>query len=168
MIRVSDRNDSRSFRFDTANADWKPFVTDGCFYRILDVDVPARTAEMLVKFTPGGRCLMHRHAAAVKTLVLEGDLHLFEPTAEGEVHTVKPAGSFSSGAGGEIHVEGAEEREVIVYFSMRSETDVIYEILDRDLKLKRAITVQDFHDDWQNWARCAHVAEASDMRRGAV
>ena len=151
MIRMSEGKDVGGFRFDTSAVDWKPFVTDGCFYRILDVDVPARTAEMLVKFTPGGRCLYHRHVAAVKALVLEGELHLFEPTPQGEVHTVKPAGSFSAGAGGEVHIEGAEEKEVIVYFSMRSETDVVYETLNPDLSLLRSITVQDFHRDWQNW-----------------
>ena len=151
MICMGAKSDIESFRFDTSNTDWKPFVTDGCFYRILDVNVPARTAEMLVKFEPHGRCLYHRHAAAVKTLVLEGDLHLYEPTPTGEVHSVKPAGSFSTGAGGEIHIEGAEEKAVIVYFSMESKTDVIYELLDKDLNLKRAITVQDFADDWKNW-----------------
>jgi quercetin dioxygenase-like cupin family protein len=151
MIQMSKKDDGASFRFDTSNVDWKPFVTEGCFYRILHVDVPARTAEMLVKFTPKGRCLYHRHAAAAQTLVLEGDLHLFEPTAGGEVHTVKPAGSFSTGAGGEVHIEGAEEKEVIVYFSMRSETDVIYETLDENLNLVRSITVQDFARDWQRW-----------------
>jgi hypothetical protein len=155
MIQTSDRTGAESFRFDTSKLDWKPFVTEGCFYRILDVNVPARTAEMLVKFTPGGRCLYHRHVAAVKTLVLEGDLHLFEPAAGGETHTVKPAGSFSTGSGGEIHVEGAEEKEVVVYFSMQSATDVIYEILDSDLRLKRAITVQDFADDLKNWSPAA-------------
>ncbi len=151
MICMGAKSDIESFRFDTSNTDWKPFVTDGCFYRILDVNVPARTAEMLVKFEPHGRCLYHRHAAAVKTLVLEGDLHLYEPTPTGEVHSVKPAGSFSTGAGGEIHIEGAEEKAVIVYFAMESKTDVIYELLDKDLNLKRAITVQDFADDWKNW-----------------
>ena len=152
MIRTSDGQGRESFRFDTSTVDWKPFVTEGCFYRILDVNVPERTAEMLVKFTPGGRCAYHRHTAAVKTLVLEGDLHLFEPTPQGEVHTVKPAGSFSTGAGGEVHVEGAEEQAVVVYFSMQTKTDVIYEILDRELNLRRAVTVQDFYDDWKNWA----------------
>lgn len=144
---------SEGFRFDTTNVDWKPFVTDGCFYRILDVDVPARTAEMLVKFEANGRCLYHRHVAAVKTLVLEGDLHLYEPGPDGETHVVKPAGSFSSGAGGEIHIEGAEEKPVVVYFSMKSEGDVVYETLDEKLNLTHSITIQDFHRDWQNWTR---------------
>jgi hypothetical protein len=151
MIRMDSQNAAGTFRFDTSGVDWKPFVTDGCFYRILDVNVPARSAEMLVKFTPGGRCLYHRHVAAVKTLVLEGDLHLFEPSPHSEIHTVKPAGSFSVGVGGEVHIEGAEEKEVIVYFSMQSATDVVYETLNPDLGLMRSITVQDFHRDWQNW-----------------
>jgi quercetin dioxygenase-like cupin family protein len=151
MIQLGAHGRSDGFRFDTSRADWKPFVTEGCLYRILDVNVPAGTAEMLVKFEPHGRCLYHRHQAAVKTLVLEGELHLYEPTPEGEVHSIKPAGSFSMGAGGEVHIEGAEDQPCIVYFSMSTKTDVIYEILDRDLNLKRAITVQDFHDDWQQW-----------------
>lgn len=155
MIEMGDRE---SFKFDTSKVDWKPFVTEGCFYRILDVNVPARTAEMLVKFTPNGRCLYHRHAAAVKTLVLEGDLHLFEPTPQGELHTVKPAGSFSAGAGGEVHIEGAAEKEVVVYFAMRSDQDVIYEILDEKLNLRRAVTVQDFDREWKNWERKAGAA----------
>jgi hypothetical protein len=71
------------------------------------------------------------------------------------VHTVKPAGSFSTGAGGEVHIEGAEEKKVIAYFSMQSDTDVVYETLNPDLSLLRSITVQDFHRDWQNWSEGA-------------
>jgi quercetin dioxygenase-like cupin family protein len=152
MIRMGRDDGAGIFRFDTGGTDWKPFITNGCFYRILDVNVPARSAEMLVKFTPGGRCLHHRHVAAVKTLVLEGDLHLFEPTVGGEIHTIKPAGSFSVGTGGEVHIEGAEEKEVIVYFSMQSATDVVYETLNPDLSLMRSITVQDFARDFERWS----------------
>jgi len=153
MIEMGGTKATDAFRFDTGSVDWKPFVTDGCFYRILDVNVPARTAEMLVKFEPNGRCLYHRHVAAVKTLVLEGDLHLYEPGPNGETHTVKPAGSFSTGAGGEVHIEGATDKPVIVYFSMRSDTDIVYETLNEDLSLLRSISVQDFARDWANWKK---------------
>lgn len=51
------------FHFDTTNVEWKPFVTEGCYYRILHVDVPARTADMIVKFESNARCLHHRHVA---------------------------------------------------------------------------------------------------------
>jgi hypothetical protein len=31
--------------------------SEGCYYRILDVNVSARTADMIVKFEPNARCL---------------------------------------------------------------------------------------------------------------
>jgi hypothetical protein len=61
----------------------KPIIKFDVSRGILDTNVPARSAERLVKCTPGGRCLYNRHVAAIRTLVLEGDLHLFEPTASG-------------------------------------------------------------------------------------
>ncbi|MBL6749069.1 MAG: DUF4437 domain-containing protein [Nevskia sp.] len=142
----------RRFRYDGTAVEWKPFITEGCFYRILHVDVPARTAEMLVKFTSGGMCMYHRHVAVVSTMVLEGELRIHEQTAQGEVLKVKPAGSYSVGGKGEIHIEGGGEEGAIVYFNMRTDEDVIYETLDKDLKLLRSITVADFDRDWrQSW-----------------
>jgi hypothetical protein len=48
-LRGSEMNDSTSaehapsdpanFRFDTKNIEWTDFVTEGCYYRILDVNV---------------------------------------------------------------------------------------------------------------------------------
>ena len=84
-----------AFRFDTKHIEWKDFLTEGCYYRILDVNIPAHSADMLVKFEPGSRCLFHRHVAATTTLVLEGSLHIFDQTANGVVEKVKRAGSFS-------------------------------------------------------------------------
>ena len=151
MIDGSDKSGTESFRFDTGKLDWKPFVTEGCFYRILDVNVPARTADMLVKFEPGARCLHHRHVAKTMSLVLEGELHVIEKTAEGEKHSVKYAGTFSSGATDEVHVEGGGDGGVVVYFSMRGDTDHIYDFVDENGTVKRAISIQDFHRDWQDW-----------------
>jgi quercetin dioxygenase-like cupin family protein len=143
---------AKAFRFDTSTIEWKNFLTEGCYYRILDVNVAARTAEMLVKFDPGARCLNHRHVATTMSLVLEGELHVIEKTPAGEKRSVKPAGTFSSGATDEIHIEGGGDDGVVVYFSMRGETDRVYDLLEDDLKLKRAITIHDFHHDWQNWS----------------
>jgi len=142
-----------NFRFDTKNIEWKDFLTEGCYYRILDVNVAAHTADMLVKFDPGSRCLFHRHVAATTTLVLEGSLHVFEQTANGAVEKIKPAGSFSSGAENEIHIEGGGDDGVVVYFSMRGKDDHIYDLLNPDFSLRRAITVQDFARDWEYWSK---------------
>lgn len=142
----------RMFRFDSSAVEWKKFLTEGCYYRILDVNVPARTADMLVKFEPGARCLHHRHVATTMSLVLEGALHVIEKTPGGEKESVKPAGTFSAGSTNEVHVEGGGDDGVVVYFSMRGDSDHIYDFVDENMNLKRAITIQDFDRDFQNWS----------------
>lgn len=141
-----------SFRFDTSNVEWRPFLTEGCYYRILNVDLDQKSADMLVKFEPHCQCLFHRHAATVSTLVLEGELRIREQVGDGERVKVKPAGNYSCGAEGEIHIEGGGDDGAIIFFGMRTDTDVIYELLNDKLELRRAITVADFHRDWvESW-----------------
>jgi len=142
------------FRFDTRDVDWKDFITAGCYYKLLDVNVGARTADMIVKFDPGARCMYHRHVAPCTSLVLEGELHIIDQTSSGEkLRVIKPAGTFTSGVEDDLHVEGGGENGVIVYFSMRGSSDRIYDLLDSNLNLKRAITIHDFAKDLQHWAR---------------
>jgi hypothetical protein len=142
------------FSFDTSNIEWKEFVTEGCYYRLLDVNVPARTADMIVKFEPNARCLNHRHVARTMSFVLEGELHVVEKTADGKTRTtVKPAGTFSADATNEVHVEGVGAQCVVVYFSMRGDTDHIYDFVNDDMSLRRKITIQDFDRDFQNWSK---------------
>lgn len=144
------RTSQSDFRFDTRDIDWKKFVTDGTYYKLLHVDVERRSADMIVKFDPGARCLPHRHVAATTSLVLEGELHVHENTAAGEVVQVKPAGTYSPGATDEVHIEGGGDEGVVVYFSMRGESDVIYELVDPDtLQATRSITIQDFARDFE-------------------
>ena len=137
------------FRYDSASVDWSDFFTPGTFYRILNVDLAARTADMLVKFEPRSQCMYHRHAATTQTLVLQGELRVREQIDGREVLKVKPAGSFSVGGYGEVHIEGSGEEEAIIFFGMRTDTDVIYELLNDDLSLRRAVTVADFDRDWR-------------------
>jgi hypothetical protein len=60
---------------------------------------------------------------------------------------IKPAGSFSSAAENEIHIEGDDDAGVVVYFSMRGKDDHTYDLLNPDFSLRRAITVQDVAKD---------------------
>lgn len=107
---------------------------------------------MLVKFEPDSQCMYHRHAACTSTLILEGELRVREQTEGAELVKVKPAGSYSVGGEGEIHIEGSGPSQAIIFFSMRSDTEVIYELLNEDLSLKRAVTVADFDRDWrEHW-----------------
>jgi hypothetical protein len=142
------------FHFDTTHVEWKSFVTEGCYYRILDVNAPARTADMIVKFEPNARCLNHRHVARTMSFVLEGELHVIERTADGQTRkTVKPAGTFSADATNEVHVEGGGEQGVVVYFSMRGDSDHIYDFMNDYMTLRREISIQDFDRDFRNWSK---------------
>lgn len=138
-----------AFAYDVSRVRWHKFFTPRTYYRILHVDPVARTADMLVRFAPHGKCMYHRHAAVVSTLVLAGELRVREQVDGGEVLKIKPAGSYSHGGVGEVHIEGSGDEDAIIFFGMRSDTDVIYEFLNDDLSLKRAVTVQDFHRDWR-------------------
>ncbi len=136
--------------FGDSAIEWRPFITQGCFYKLLHVDVAARQTDMLVKFEANSECMYHRHAATTTTLVLEGELRVREQTPDGEVLKVKPAGSYSTGGEGEVHIEGSGDEPAIIFFSMRTDTDVIYELLNPDLSLRKAITVDDFDRDWRD------------------
>lgn len=142
----------KGFSYDADSVEWHEFFTPGTFYRILNVDLAARTADMLVKFEPRSQCMYHRHAACTSTLVLEGELRVREQVDGGEVLKVKTAGSYSHGGEGEVHIEGSGDEQAIIFFGMRSDTDVIYELLDENLALRRAVTVADFDRDWrEHW-----------------
>lgn len=149
MSSNNSQGQLQNFRFDTSDVEWKNFVTEGVYFKVLNVNVAARTVDLLAKFEPGKQCLYHRHVAQTISLVLEGELHIVEKTAEGDILKVKPAGTFSSGAVDEIHIEGGGPEGVIVYFSMRGSSERIYDLLNEDLTLMQSITVHDFAKDWE-------------------
>jgi hypothetical protein len=147
--RTADPAASKRFSFDADTVEWRAFFTPGTFYRILSVDLDKKQADMLVKFEPDSQCMYHRHAACTSTLVLEGELRVREQLEGREVIKVKPAGSYSIGGEGEIHIEGSGGEQAVIFFGMRSDSDVIYELLNEDLSLRRAVTVADFDRDWR-------------------
>lgn len=132
--------------------DWKRFVTEGCRYRILDVNCAQHSAQMLMWFAPQARCVFHRHLATVSTFVLQGELRVWEQTPQGEVLKLKPAGSFSVGGKDEIHIEGGGAQGAVIYYHMQADAPVVYQILNPDLQLRRSISVEDFERDWrESW-----------------
>lgn len=142
----------QAFQYDASAVDWREFITDGCYYKLLNVDLESRQADMLVKFEPNSQCMYHRHAATTTTLVLEGELRVREQTESGEVIKIKPAGSYSIGGEGGIHIEGSGDEQAVIFFSMRTTGDVICELLNPDRILRKRITVADFERDWhEKW-----------------
>ncbi|MSP43025.1 MAG: DUF4437 domain-containing protein [Alphaproteobacteria bacterium] len=141
-----------AYMYDTSNVDWRVFITVGTYYKVLNVDLDAGQADMIVKFDPNAQCMYHRHTATVTTLVLEGEHHVYDVQGDERVLKIKPAGSYSVGGEGELHIEGAGDETLILFFSMRTKGDVIYELLNDDLTLAKSITVAEFYRDWkEHW-----------------
>ena len=104
---------------------------------------------MIVKFEPNSQCMHHRHVATTTTMVLEGELVVRETVDGEEKIKIKPAGSYSIGGEGEVHIEGSGQKQAIIFFSMKTDSDIIYELLNPDLSLKKAITLTEFEEDWK-------------------
>jgi hypothetical protein len=134
------------YRLDGRDVEWHAFGEyTGFEYTLLDVNVEKRTVEMVFRFEPNQNCFNHRHVSPSVSLVLEGEHHIFEQDGRGgTVRQVRPAGTFAIGLGGDIHIEGGGDSGATVYFSMRGDSDHIYDILDEDLKTVREVSIQDF------------------------
>jgi len=116
--------------FDDSNITWRTVEGfEHAAYHILSVDEKARIVDLLFKFAANERIALHRHAAAYRTLVLQGELRIYWP--DGTLKEVRPVGSYVAGqAGGEPHTEGGGDQDVIVYFTNRDIDGPVYELLD--------------------------------------
>lgn len=135
--------------FDESNIKW--YVLDGidhAWYHVCEVDPEARIVDVLLKFEANERVVLHRHHAAYRTLVLQGELRIY--AANGSLMEVRPVGSYvSKPAGGVPHTEGGGDQDAIVFFSNRGSDGVIYEILDEDLNTLATLGLQDFMGLWK-------------------
>ncbi len=130
--------------FDERNIEWR--TIDGLehiAYYIYDVDEKGRIVDLLFKFAANQQIVLHRHKAAYRTLVLQGELRIYR--ANGELIEVRPVGSYvMKEAGGEPHREGGGDQDTIVFFSNRNVGDVVYEILDDDLNIVTTFGMAEF------------------------
>ena len=100
-------------RFDLSEVDWTHMEGGPEFDYPVEFDVAVLgsqpdhgTLDLLVRFAPNSHCHFHRHVATTRTLVLQGEHHVFDVGSNGEtVHKIKPAGTYSQSPAGEIHME---------------------------------------------------------------
>ena len=130
--------------FDDSNIMWNQLEgIDHVWYHVCDVDEDAKIVDVLLKFSANQKIVLHRHHADYRTLVLQGELRIYEP--DGSVKEVRPVGSyiFTKG-GGTPHTEGGGEVDVVVFFSNRGTDGTIYEILDDELNTLATLGLHDF------------------------
>ncbi|MCJ2033883.1 cupin domain-containing protein [Methylobacterium sp. J-068] len=130
--------------FDDRNITWRTVEGfEHAAYHILNIDEEARIVDLLFKFAANERIALHRHGAAYRTLVLQGELRIYRP--DGTLKEVRAVGSYVAGqAGGESHTEGGGDQDVIVYFTNRDIDGAVYELLDESQTVVATFGIPEF------------------------
>ena len=136
-------------QFDDKTLLWQTLGSFEHFqYSILDIDENHNTIDVIFKFAAHQQIVLHRHKALNKMLVIQGEHRLY--TTDGQLKEIRPTGRYtSSPASEEPHREGGGNIDAIVLFSIRSEDELLYEILDDDLQIIATLTKTDLANLYQ-------------------
>ena len=116
--------EATSFAFDDRNMRWYKLGDFEHFvFAMLDVDVPGKIVDFVLKFPAHEQIFLHRHLALTNTLVVNGEHRLYEPN--GVLKEVCPTGSYTSTPPGEPHREGAGDGGGVVFYSVRGKDGVL-------------------------------------------
>ena len=122
-------------------------------YTILGYDLGAGTLDMAVRWgDDGGHCPIHRHTATTTVLVLDGEQHLWDLKPDGTrgEHKVRKAGDYALTVADALpHLECGGAEGGIAFFSNHSDSGLLYELLDEDMKVVADVTMQVLIDDWK-------------------
>ena len=130
-------------QFDEQNIQWRELEGfKHMMVSIFFVDEARNRVDFLIKFDPNEKVLLHRHLADTNTFVIEGDHVIYEP--DGSVREVRPVGQYTFGTGRDAHDEGGGPNGCILYYSVRGETDALFDMLDANLNAVAALHTADF------------------------
>lgn len=134
------------FQFDDRNIHWHKLANFDYFVvSVLDIDKKNKIVDVLIKFEPHQQIVLHRHKAQNNTLVIQGEHRLYEP--DGALKEVRPVGSYTcSPAKPEPHRECGGDEGAVVFFSIRGNEGVLYEVLDDQQNLIGTLSFNDFID----------------------
>jgi hypothetical protein len=132
-----------AYGFDDHNIRWyKLGDFENFVFAMLDVDVPRKIVDFILKFPPNQQIFLHRHLALTNTLVVQGEHRLYEPN--GALKEVRRVGSYTSTPPGEPHREGAGDGGGVVFYSVRGKDGTLFEVLDDELKVIGTLSIDDF------------------------
>jgi hypothetical protein len=131
------------YQFDDRNIQWREL---GDFKHLVAsiffVDEEKNIVDFIIKFDPNEKVLLHRHLAATNTFVVEGEHRIYEP--DGQLREVRPVGRYTFSTGGDAHNEGGGPNGGIVYYTVRGQTDALFDMLDADLNVVATLRTGDF------------------------
>lgn len=116
-------------RFDDRNVSWIPFAgMDGVAAAIFHVDDDKNSVDFLIRFDPNTKSVVHHHLGVTQTFVIEGDHVIYEP--DGTVRESRPTGQYNAGLGGDPHDEGGGPNGAVIFYSVRADSDALFEVHD--------------------------------------
>ena len=132
-----------SYRFDDRNMQWRALGDFEHFVVfIFSVDEARNIADFIIKFEPSKQIFLHRHLALTNTFVVDGEHIIYE--ADGKVRDVRPVGRYTSSQPGDAHKEGGGAHGCVLHYSVRGESDALFDVLDDDFKVLATLRTSDF------------------------
>ena len=134
-------------QFDDQNIQWGELEGfSHMMVSIFFIDEARNRVDLLIKFDPNEKVLLHRHLADTNTFVVEGDHVIYEP--DGSVRETRPVGQYTFGTGRDAHDEGGGPNGCVLYYSVRGESDALFDMLDADLNVTATLHTADFKAVW--------------------
>ncbi|MDD5581134.1 MAG: regulator [Methylobacter sp.] len=145
------------YLFDDCNIKWQKLEGfENLVYSILNIDENNKIIDVIFKFAANKQIILHRHLALNNMLVIQGEHRLYEPN--GRLKEARPVGSCtSSQPSDEPHREGGGDVDAVVFFSIRGNDGVLHEILDDDLNVIAALSMQNFIGLYQAQQECEKI-----------
>ena len=130
-------------QFDDRHIQWRELAGfKHMLVSIFFVDEAKNRVDLLIKFDPNEKVLLHRHLADTNTFVIEGDHVIYEP--DGQVREVRPVGRYTFGTGRDAHDEGGGPNGCVLFYSVRGETNALFDMLDPNLNVVATLHTADF------------------------
>ena len=134
---------ANTYIFDERNIRWSKLGDLEHFvFAVLNIDIPRKVVDFIIKFDPNRQIVLHRHLALTNTMVIQGEHRLYDP--DGSLKEVRAVGSYTSSEPGDPHREGAGDRHAVVLYSVRGNDGVLFELLNDDLKVIGTLSMEDF------------------------
>lgn len=140
----------QTLEFDDRNIQWLDLggiepLLEGVEAFFYDIDETNGSVDALLRFRAHDRIVLHRHLASYRTLVLQGELRLYD--RHDNLKEIRPVGSYVySDANGEPHSEGGGDQDTVVFFSNRNirPDGAVYDLLDENLNSLKQLGMAEF------------------------
>ena len=116
---------------------------EGFVFARFDVDEKNNVVDLILKFEPNSQIFMHRHCAHTNTFVVQGDHLIYELDGSGPTE-VRPVGSYTSSEAGAAHREGGGAEGAVVFYSIRGDNDLLFDVLDEEQNVVGELRTKDF------------------------